>query len=67
MRVKTGDGHELEVRTSGDGALPVLFVHGWMLSGAVWDDVLEVLRPRGMRFIIPDLRGSGKPRREPEE
>lgn len=59
MRVKTRDGHELEVRTSGDGGLPVLFVHGWMLSGAVWDDVLDVLRPRGQRFIVPDLRGSG--------
>lgn len=43
----------------GEGGLPVLFVHGWMLSGAVWDDVLEVLKPRRQRFIVPDLRGSG--------
>jgi pimeloyl-ACP methyl ester carboxylesterase len=59
MRVKTGDGHELEVRTIGDGGAAVLFVHGWMVSGAVWDDVLEALRPRGQRFIVPDQRGSG--------
>lgn len=59
MRATTRDGHELEVRTIGDGGTPVLFVHGWMVSGAVWDDVLETLRPNGQRFIVPDQRGSG--------
>lgn len=59
MRVRTRDGHELSVRTQGDGALPVLFVHGWMVSGAIWDDLLGAMRPRSQRWIVPDLRGTG--------
>ncbi|NUP07620.1 MAG: alpha/beta hydrolase [Polyangiaceae bacterium] len=59
MRVRTSDGHELSVRIIGDGSLPVLFIHGWMVSGAVWSDLFEILHPRGQKLIVPDHRGSG--------
>lgn len=59
MRIGTSDGQELSVRVTGDQGLPVLFVHGWMVSGAVWDDLLGVLDSRRRRFIVPDLRGAG--------
>ncbi|AKF08552.1 alpha/beta fold hydrolase [Sandaracinus amylolyticus] len=59
MRVRTSDGHELSVRTIGEGRLPVLFVHGWMVSSSVWDEMLEAMQPRDQRWILPDLRGTG--------
>lgn len=43
-------------RDVGNGR-PVLFVHGWMVSGRVWDRVLPLLAD--YRAIVPDLRGSG--------
>lgn len=59
MKAISADGHELRARTLGDGPLPVLFVHGWMVSGAVWDELLAALPPTRHRFIVPDLRGTG--------
>lgn len=37
---------------------PVLLMHGFPLSGAMWEPVAERLRDR-FRLIIPDLRGHG--------
>jgi pimeloyl-ACP methyl ester carboxylesterase len=59
-RVRVRDDVELSVRVAGDGDLPVLFVHGWMVSGAVWDRVLPTLDLRGRRLIVPDQRGAGE-------
>lgn len=42
-----------------DGASPLLLVHGWMVSGAVWDPVLPSLRA-GRRVVVPDQRGTGQ-------
>lgn len=33
---------------------PVLFVHGVLVGGALWDDVLQPLADRGYRAIAPD-------------
>jgi non-heme chloroperoxidase len=58
-RVRLRDGVDLRVRSLGDGPAAVLFIHGWMVSGAVWDGVLPFLETRGRTLIVPDLRGSG--------
>ena len=41
----------------GSGA-PVLFLHAFPLSGAMWQGQLEALRAT-YRLIVPDLRGFG--------
>lgn len=46
----------LECRISGDGPT-VIFIHGWMVSGRVWNRLLPLLQD--FRVIVPDLRGSG--------
>lgn len=38
---------------------PVLFIHGYPLSGRLWDAVVEPLRDH-YKLIIPDLRGMGR-------
>ena len=53
------DGTTLKVRTIGDGPDVVLLIHGWMTSGAVWDDVLPLLDATGRTLVIPHLRGTG--------
>ncbi|HET8656223.1 MAG TPA: alpha/beta fold hydrolase [Longimicrobiaceae bacterium] len=37
----------------------MLLVHGYPLSGRLWDPVVERLRPE-YRLIVPDLRGMGR-------
>ena len=56
--VKTSDGQELSVRVSGSGD-PILVLHGWMMSGAVWDSMFLSLDSQGRKFIVPDQRGTG--------
>jgi pimeloyl-ACP methyl ester carboxylesterase len=45
-----------EVRGEGE---PVLFLHGFPLTGALWHPVVERLGG-GWRCIVPDLRGMGR-------
>ncbi|WP_248963433.1 alpha/beta fold hydrolase [Sphaerisporangium perillae] len=45
------------IREAGDG-VPILFVHGNLSDGSVWDEQLSLL-PSGFRGIAPDLRGFG--------
>ncbi|NBD09618.1 MULTISPECIES: alpha/beta fold hydrolase [Corallococcus] len=54
------DGTPLHYRVLGEGSRDVVLVHGWMVSGAVWDAMLEKLDLTGLRLIVPDHRGSGK-------
>ncbi|TWT46125.1 AB hydrolase superfamily protein YdjP [Phycisphaerae bacterium RAS1] len=49
---------ELFVQLQGDGP-PLLFVHGFPLSGDMWLPTVERLGT-GWRSIIPDLRGHGR-------
>ena len=53
------NGSKLGYRTFGDGARDVLLVHGWMVSGAVWNDNVEAIDRTRLRLIVPDLRGTG--------
>ncbi|HEX7047866.1 MAG TPA: alpha/beta hydrolase [Gammaproteobacteria bacterium] len=46
----------LEFRRSGSGPA-VLLVHGWMVSGRIWDRLLPLLPD--FSLILPDLPGSG--------
>lgn len=53
----TVNGVGLHYRVRGEGD-PVLFLHGFPFSGALWGPVLERLGD-GIRAIVPDLRGMG--------
>ncbi|NOK36412.1 alpha/beta hydrolase [Corallococcus exercitus] len=54
------DGTPLHYRVLGDGPRDVVLVHGWMVSGAVWDPMLEKLDMTGLRLLVLDHRGSGQ-------
>lgn len=51
-------GADIYFEVHGDGP-PVLLVHGYPLSGALWDDVVPHLA-KDHRVIVPDLRGHGR-------
>jgi pimeloyl-ACP methyl ester carboxylesterase len=57
--ITTDDGTSIAYRTFGSGPLNVLFVHGWMVSGAVFNEILKEFDTEGLRLIVPDLRGTG--------
>ncbi|MFQ3565668.1 MAG: alpha/beta hydrolase [Aggregatilineales bacterium] len=47
-------------RTAGQlGAIPVVALHGWGVSGELMQPVLERLSPLGYRLYVPDLPGFG--------
>lgn len=62
MQTRSG-GVEIHFEVHGAGP-PVMLVHGYPLSGALWDDVVPHLASE-YRVIVPDLRGHG--RSEPTE
>ena len=41
-------------------AVPIVFSHGWPLSGDDWDNQLLYFRSRGFRVIAHDRRGHGR-------
>ncbi|MEZ4452172.1 MAG: alpha/beta hydrolase [Nannocystaceae bacterium] len=57
--IKTDDDVTIHYRVVGEGPQPVLLVHGWMMNGGVFDDLLGHLDTRGLRLVIPDQRGAG--------
>lgn len=57
--ITTADHTRLSYRIVGEGKTPVLLVHGWMVSGAVFDPLIDALDRTDLRLIVPDLRGSG--------
>jgi pimeloyl-ACP methyl ester carboxylesterase len=57
MRERVG-GLELYYRDTGAGE-PVVFLHGYPLSGRLWDETVRELGA-GYRCIVPDLRGHGE-------
>ncbi|WP_439031503.1 alpha/beta fold hydrolase [Gordonia terrae] len=57
--VHTRDGIRISVRDVGDGP-GVLLIHGWSLSGEVWDRQIRVLAESGHRVVAMDLRGHGR-------
>lgn len=56
------DSTELHYTAEGDGPREVLFVHGWMVSGAVFRPLLDALGADGLRCLVPDLPGAGRSR-----
>lgn len=63
----SADSTTIAYRTFGTPGQPaVLLVHGWMVSGAVWDAWLGALDASSYYYIIPDLRGSGASARPSE-
>ena len=58
-KVQNQDGLDIAYRVVGDGERDVVFVHGWMVSGTVYDDVIAALDEDAYRMIVVDLRGAG--------
>lgn len=57
--IDADDGTKIAYRTFGEGSKVVMLIHGWTMSGAVYNDLLEHLDKTGLRLIVPDLRGAG--------
>ncbi|MEI6201679.1 MAG: alpha/beta hydrolase [Enhydrobacter sp.] len=57
--VETRDGQQLFCRDIGAGK-PVVFVHGWTLSSAIWRGQLDWLAGQGLRAVAYDRRGHGQ-------
>ncbi|MBS1835100.1 MAG: alpha/beta hydrolase [Acidobacteria bacterium] len=56
---ETSDGIKLYYRDWGAGA-PIVLIHGWPLSGDMWDKQAEYLASHGCRVITYDRRGFGR-------
>lgn len=56
---KTKEGVSLYYKDWGKGT-PVLFSHGWPLTGDAWDDQMMFLADNGYRCIAHDRRGHGR-------
>ncbi len=67
MRVPSSENVEIEVRVFEGQGPSVVLVHGWMMSGHVWDPLIERLQARGVRVVVPDLRGCGESGRSQTE
>jgi 3-oxoadipate enol-lactonase len=57
ITVQRSPGVRLRAQVSGAGET-VLFVHGFPLSGRLWDDAVSRLA-HSFRCVVPDLRGHG--------
>ena len=57
--VETRDGQRLALHDVGSGT-PVIFLHGWSLSGESWQPQIDFLVARGHRVIAYDRRGHGR-------
>lgn len=59
MKFKTRDGTHLFYEDTGTGK-PLVLIHGWPLSSAMWEYQLNELPERGIRCIAYDRRGFGR-------
>jgi non-heme chloroperoxidase len=57
--ITTQDGTEIFYKDWGTGT-PVVLIHGWPLSGDMWDKQATFLAEHGLRVIVPDRRGFGR-------
>ena len=57
--ITTGDGTQIYYKDWGTGQ-PVVFSHGWPLSGDAWEDQMVFLAAHGYRCIAHDRRGHGR-------
>jgi non-heme chloroperoxidase len=56
--IDTRDGQQLFYRDAGAGR-PIVFIHGWTLSSAIWSNQIDWLASQGLRAIAYDRRGHG--------
>jgi esterase len=47
-------------KTSGTGSATVLFIHGFMDAGNIWESVIQEMNPRKYRFVTLDLPFMGR-------
>lgn len=59
MKLRTMDGTSIFYEDTGTGK-PLVLIHGWPLSSAMWEYQLNVLPERGIRCIAYDRRGFGR-------
>ena len=59
MFVETKDGVQLHVKDAGKGR-PVVLIHGWPLTGDMWEYQSLALLEAGYRVITYDRRGFGQ-------
>jgi non-heme chloroperoxidase len=57
--IETRDGQRLFTIDKGTGR-PVVFIHGWTLSSAIWSVQIDALAAQGLRTIAYDRRGHGQ-------
>jgi non-heme chloroperoxidase len=57
--IETRDGQRLFYVDKGVGR-PVMFIHGWTLSSAIWSAQIDWLAAQGLRAIAYDRRGHGQ-------
>ncbi|WNI19435.1 alpha/beta fold hydrolase [Actinacidiphila sp. ITFR-21] len=53
------DGAEIFYKDWGSGQ-PVLFSHGWPLTGDAWDPQAQLVAENGFRAVVHDRRGHGR-------
>src|SRR5262245_51296889 len=53
------DGVNIFYKDWGSGQ-PVVFSHGWPLTGDIWDDQMMLVANNGFRGIAQDRRGGGR-------
>lgn len=52
-------GRRIYYEDHAGSGLPVLLIHGWAMSGRVWDATMVALRAKGHRVVTFDQRGCG--------
>lgn len=57
--IPVSDGVELALWQRGDGAVPIVFLHGYSLSAATWERVLPLFPAGRFTLYRYDLRGFG--------
>jgi len=57
--VEMKDGTQIYYKDWGTGQ-PIVFSHGWPLTGDAWDPQMEFFASRGFRCIAHDRRGHGR-------
>jgi len=55
---RSDDGVEIHYRAGGRGPVALVFVHGWLVDGRIWEPTLRRFAPR-FRVVALDLAGHG--------